>query len=123
MRKIGLALFACVAIAFAGCASTWNDIGARGGLIGSYEGSFVVISQSGGLVMDCWVLTDSYVESEENSDGWRFIDNDGNVVHIGGDSKVVRLDDEEDLKNYIEYHMEEESVTYREKFAQVKGGK
>lgn len=119
-----IAVVFCVSVfTIAGCASWKNDIAARGGLVGSHEGDYVVISQSGGDIMDCWVLEDVFVSSEENSDGWRFQDEDGNVIFIGGDTKVIRCKNKSELASYHEYHMEFESQTYREKFGGVLAGK
>jgi hypothetical protein len=54
-----------------------------------------------------------YVQSEENSDGWRFTDPDGNVVFLGCDVKVIRIKDADDLKKWHDYHMEFENKTYQ----------
>ncbi len=107
-----LALSAC----FQGCAGCRNEIASRGGLIGSYAGDYIVLSQSGGLIMDCWKLTDVYVESIDNSDGWRFKDGNGDINFIGGDVKVIRIHDRKNMDRYHEYHMEFETLTYRDKF-------
>ncbi|MBT3298281.1 hypothetical protein HN385_05125 [archaeon] len=99
-----------------GCASTCNDIERRGGLVGTYTSDYVVISQSGGLIMDVYKLNDVYVESETGSDGWRFVDNKGYPTFIGGDTKTIRVDDlnRDVWGKYHEYHMEFESETYRD---------
>jgi len=116
MKRYLLILALCL---FAGCASWRNDIAADGGLLGTYAGNYVVISESGGVIMDVWVLKDVFVESEDDSDGWRFVDDGGNVVFIGGDVKVLRINDESSLLNYHEYHRELENLDYRTFF---KGG-
>lgn len=116
MKRLGLLFALLIILPTVGCASWWNDVSARGGLIGTYRGDYVVISQSGGEVMDCWVLRDVFIESEKESDGWRFIDNNGNVTFVGGDTKVMRVDDSTTLSKYHEYHMEFETQSYREKF-------
>lgn len=105
-----------VLVTMQGCAGCRNDIASRGGLVGSYAGDYIVISQSGGLIMDCWKLTDVYVESVSGSDGWRFKKTNGDVVFIGGDAKIVRVEDKSTMDKYHEYHMEFEDLTYREKF-------
>lgn len=102
--------------AMSGCAKWQNDVSARGGLFGSYEGDYVVINYSGGEIMDVWVLEDVYVNSEENSDGWRFSDEEGNVIFVAGDVKVIRADNREVLSKYHEYHMESETQSYCQKF-------
>lgn len=68
--------------------------------------------------MDCWILTNVYVEREKDSDGWRFLDQQGNMVFIAGDVKVIRVNDESTPAKYHEYHYELEAQTYREKFNQ-----
>jgi hypothetical protein len=97
-----------------GCAGCRNTIAAKGGLIGSYEGNYVVINYTGGVIADVWVLRDVYVQSEENSDGWRFTDPDGNVIFLGGDIKVIRIKEADDLKKWHEYHMEFEDKIYQD---------
>lgn len=72
MKKLVCVLCLLCLPLFAGCAGCQNDIAARGGLLGEYKGPYVVISQSGGEIMDCWVLQNAYVQSESGSDGWRF---------------------------------------------------
>jgi len=98
---------------FIGCASWRNDIAHKGGLFTEYRGDYVVVSESGGLIMDVWVLEDVYVESEKNSDGWRFIDTKGQPTNVGGDSKVIRIGSKAELQNYREYHIERENLPYR----------
>ena len=119
----GLALggVAALALAASGCQSCVNDIKARGGLIGSHAGDYVAISQSGGEIMDVYKLKGVYVESIQNSDGWRFTDQGDNVVSLGGDAKLIRLDDQNKKlwDKYCEYHMEFEKETYKVKY----GGK
>jgi hypothetical protein len=85
-------------------------------LIGEWSGDFIVISQSGGEIMDCWKLHDRYVQSVKESDGWRFTDNDGDLIFVGGDVKVIRCRVDGEYDQYHEYHMEFENQTYREKF-------
>jgi hypothetical protein len=99
-----------------GCAGCRNDIAARGGLLGSHEGDYVVVNYSGNVIADVWVLRDVYVQSEENSDGWRFQDVDGNVIFLGGDVKVMRMDKASELDKWHDYHSEFESQTYQQKF-------
>jgi len=102
-----------------GCAKLKNKISRDGGFFGSYPGDYVVISQSGGVIMDVYKLNNVMVQSEENSDGWLFKDQIGNVINLGGDIKVIRVTSRNtsDLwGNYEEYHMEFEEQTYREKF-------
>ena len=105
-----------------GCAGRHNEIKANGGLWGKYAGNYIVISQDGGLIMDCWILEDVFVESEEDSDGWRFTDQDDHSTHVGGGVKTIRLEDGEDSSKWHEYHMEFETQTYREKFNSVPDG-
>ena len=98
-----------------GCAKLQNQIAADGGLIGSYKGKYVIRNDSGGRIMDVWILKDAIVQSEFHGAGWLFRDNDGNPVHLGGDVKVIRVVDS-DLAcgRYHEYHAEFEKKTYQE---------
>jgi hypothetical protein len=90
---------------------------AGGGLIGSYNGDYIVRNDSGGVIMDVWVLSNTIVSSETNSDGWFFVDSNGNVVHLGGDCKVIRVKDKSLLSKYHEYHREFETVPYEKLYA------
>jgi len=83
---------------------------------GGIEGDYIVISQSGGKIMDVWKLKNAMCQSSEGSDGWLFRNSAGNPVNIGGDVKVIRMVElDADLWNsYHEYHMELESAAYRE---------
>ena len=66
------------------------------------------------------------VQSEEGSDGWLFLDQIGNPVHIGGDMKAIRVNKgnkEEIFSNYVEYHAEWDTITYQQKYYLWKAGK
>ena len=108
MKRFLLIFALCL---FAGCASFRNNIAHKGGLV-STRGDYVVISESGGVIMDVWVLEDVYVESEKNSDGWRFIDSRGNPTNVSGDIKVIRIQNKTQLKEYHEYHIEQSLIPY-----------
>ena len=97
-----------------GCASCQNEIKMSGGLVGTYPGDYIVLNQSGGDTLDVWKLRNVYVE--EHGPGWRFPDNNGNMVFIGGDVKVTRIINSTDWERYHEYHSELESQTYRQKY-------
>lgn len=113
-------LIALLCLPLTGCASFWNDIDAGKSMFGSYRGDYVVVNATGGVIADVWVLENVLVESEDGSDGWRFKDNDNNMIHLGGDSKVMRIDNKATLRLYHEYHMEFETQTYQEKFGSLK---
>lgn len=114
MKKLILLLL--VAFALAGCARTELEGDFNGTVWGvtSKRGDFIVISQSGGLIMDVWLMRDSMVKSAESSDGWLFVDGDGVPTTVSGDAKVMRVKDPALFDKYHEYHMEFESKTYRE---------
>jgi len=111
MKRFLLIVALCL---LAGCASWRNDIAHKGGLFTEYRGDYVVVSMSGGVIADVWVLEDVYVESEKSSDGWRFIDTKGQPTNVGGDAKVIRIKDKAELKNYREYHIERDLVPYQD---------
>ena len=84
------------------CAKFWNEVDSKGGKI-----------------MDVWKLKKVIVQSTDLSDGWLFKDQKGNSLFVGGDVKTIRLIGEnakEMWDSYHEYHMEFESLSYREKF-------
>ena len=112
-----LALFTVIT----GCARMKNNVAAKGGFFGSYPADYIVLSQSGGKIMDVWKLNNVIVQSATNSDGWLFLDKNNNAINIGGDVKVIRLNSRNsDLwQHYHEYHMEFESQTYREKYGKA----
>ncbi len=105
---------------FSGCASWRNSIARDGSMFTSTRGPYIVMSYSGGVITDVWVLDDAYVESESDSDGWLFIDidididndNDNRPINVGGDAKVIRIKDKRDLKNYREFHVEIDGGIY-----------
>lgn len=113
---IVLSLLFCLCISLSGCASFSNDLAAGNSIFGSYEGDYVIISESGGAIVDVWVLRDVFCESEKSSDGWRFKDDDDNMTFIGGDVKVLRMNNAADMSKYHEYHIEFETQSYQEKF-------
>ena len=120
MMRFCCVLFCCLLLSsVSGCAGCRNDIAARGGLVGTYAGNYVVVNYSGNSIADVWVLKNSYVESEKGSDGWRFTDSDGNIIFIGGDVKVMRIDKDSELERWHEYHSEFEARTYQEKTLQI----
>jgi hypothetical protein len=118
MKRFAIALLLCTVFLTSGCASLRNKWAANGSIFTETRGDYIAISQSGGEIMDCWILEEMFVESENRSDGWRFIDNDGNVIHVGGDAKVIRIGkgNRALMQKYNEYHMEFEDETYRQKF-------
>jgi len=111
MKRFLLIFALCL---FAGCASWRNDIAHKGGLFTEYRGDYVIVDRPGGIITDVWVLRDAYVESEKNSDGWRFIDNNGQPTNVGGSAKVIRIKSLEELQNYHEYHIERSLVPYHD---------
>jgi len=117
---IALLCIALFCFNFTGCASFGNDLDAGKSIFGSYRGDYVVVNATGGLIADVWVLENVLVESEDGSDGWRFKDSDNNMIHLGGDSKVMRVDSKDTLGKYHEYHMEFETKTYQELYGSLK---
>lgn len=112
MRKF--ALIAALFLTLPGCAKWEAQRAADGGFLGSYKGDYIVRNDSGGVIMDIWVLENTIVQSETDSDGWFFVDNSGNVIHLGGDAKVIRVKDKSLLSKYREYHRELDKVPYEQ---------
>lgn len=89
-----------------------NDIAKKGSLLGSTKSDYVAINYSGEKIMDVWVLSDQYVQSEGESDGWNFVDKNGDVIMLGGDVKIIRINDASTLAKYKEYHYEFDGGDY-----------
>jgi len=58
---------------------------------GASGGDWLVIDNSGGKTMRHWLLEKKIVKSSSLSDGWEFIDSQGNVIYLGGDALLVRI--------------------------------
>lgn len=118
MKKILLLAVICASIF--SCARLSDRIASKGSLIGSTKAPYIVISQSGGLIMDVYKLESAIVQSPDGSDGWLFKDQEGHPIYLGGDVKTIRLKSNRSplWDKYVEYHMEFESVTYRQKVQQ-----
>ena len=103
---------------FTGCAGACQRMDANGSIIGSTNGDWVVVKQSGGHITDVYKLENVMVQSENGSDGWLFLDHNGNPAHIGGDMKAIRCNHDKDevFSQYVEYHMEWDTCTYQEKY-------
>ena len=113
MKKlIALLLVVVMVGALFGCASWSNGVAQRGSVIGTTKANYVVVNYAGTKIMDVWVLKDAYVESESESDGWRFIDGNSNPVKIGGDAKIIRATDGATFAKYKEYHYEFDGGDY-----------
>lgn len=115
IKLLLVATLTLVPITFTGCFAGWgNQKALKGGYFSNNKGSYVVLNESGGTVMDCWILKDIYVESESNSDGLRFVDENGNGIIVQGDSKIIRINSNTDLNKYVEYHIDTDIVPYNE---------
>jgi hypothetical protein len=57
------------------------------------QGNWLVIDNSGGKTLRHWVLTDSFAESSNQSDGWQFYDDSDpeNLCYVSGDAYVMRV--------------------------------
>lgn len=98
-----------------GCfASFDNENALKGGYFSTNKGDYVVLNESGGTIMDCWILKNVYVESEAKSDGLRFVDENGNGVIIQGDAKIIRMNNNTNISKYVEYHKETDILSYEE---------
>jgi len=100
-----------------GCAGACQRIKSNGSVIGSTNGDWLVIKQSGGVMTDVYKLENVMVQSEAGSDGWLFLDQAGNPVHIGGDMKAIRItaDKEYLFSSCVEYHQETDTLSYIER--------
>jgi hypothetical protein len=97
-----------VALLSVGCAGWSNQIAHDGGIIGTYKGDYIIRNDSGGKIMDVWKLRNVYVE------GGVFQDEQGNVLTIKGDLRIMRVNNSKDWDRYHEYHTEFETKSYQE---------
>ena len=99
-------------IGTAGCAKSCDRYEANGSYFGSTKAPYIVINYSGNKIMDVFKLESAIVQSEEHSDGWLFLDQQGRPVHLGGDVKTIRMKDslinghDKLFDEYCEYHAE-----------------
>jgi hypothetical protein len=125
MKKKLLALFIIAGISsfsLTGCFAGWgNDKAVHGGYLSSDTGDYVVLNESGGQIMDCWILKDAYVKSETQSDGLTMVDMNGNGIIIQGDVKIIRDNGKLDMSKYVEYHKELDLTPYEEFFKEKRG--
>ena len=118
MKKLIVFLSIVIALIVSSCAQTCQRIAADGGVLGTYEGAWVVVKQSGGIITDVFLLDNALVKSEQGSDGWLFMDENNNPIHIGGDMKAIRCNNEKQavFSRYVEYHQDVDRCTYIEKY-------
>jgi hypothetical protein len=123
----GIMMIIIIGISFAAtsCAQFNQKVKADGGVFVTRNGAWVVEKTSGGVIMDVYILDDAIVKSEQGSDGWLFTDKNGNPVHIGGDMKAIRCNNEKTavFNQYVEFHADVDLCTYKEKFDAVRGTK
>ena len=80
LDRIVLVVVVIAVLSASGCKKTRDKWAAQGGMITSSAEDYIVVSQSGGQIMDVWKLRKAFVQSSENSDGWLFLDQTGNSV-------------------------------------------
>lgn len=56
----------------------------------SQTGNWLVVDNSGGQTLRHWILVDSYVGDNDQSDGYKFKSADG-IARVSGDSFVLRI--------------------------------
>jgi hypothetical protein len=110
-----LAIFSLLLI-MTSCAKTCNRQKANGGIIGTYTGEWIVVTYSGNQITDVWKLSNVIVQSEDHSDGWLFVDSNDNAVHVGGNTKAIRVNDKASIgwNDYREYHSEFTKLDYHQ---------
>lgn len=87
---------------------------AKGEMFGSAYGltstkaNYVIVNHSGGRIMDVWVIPHTIISSEDDSDGWIFVDQNDVPIALGGDVKIMKDKNGELFRKYHEYHIEDE---------------
>lgn len=127
MRKKVLALSILGLIAsfsLTGCGAGWQNTKAtHGGYFTNNKGDYIVLNESGGQIMDCWILDDTYVKQNTDTDGFSLVDKNGNGILVQGDSKIIRINKKTDMSKYVEYHKEKDLISYEEFYKIHKGEK
>jgi len=115
-KKIGLIMVTGVmCFSLTGCFASWENRNAlKGGYFTTNKADYVILNESGGTIMDCWILKNVYVESESQSDGLRFVDQNNNGIIVVGDAKIIRINNNTDTSKYIEYHKEIDIASYED---------
>ena len=113
-RVLGLVLIMVILLStMTGCFASWdNQRNLTGGILSNSKSDYIVLNESCGTIMDCWILKNTFVQSEDQSDGFRFTDNLGRGVIVQGDAVVMRLNSATDVSMYIEYHIGTDLVPY-----------
>jgi hypothetical protein len=103
-------------VLLSGCARQCNRVTANGSVFGAVTGDWIVVTYSGNHITDVWRLKNVMVQSEEHSDGWLFVDDNGNAVHVGGNTKAIRVNDKASTSwdKYVDYHSEFTNQTYKQ---------
>lgn len=101
-KILGLLVVGALSLGLVGCGSLENKLAS--GSIFETKGNYVVINYSGGKVFDVWTLENAYVQNSSNSDGYEFVDDNGNFVTVSGDVLVIRCNDDKEFSKYEEFH-------------------
>lgn len=110
-----LGILGVMAFSLTGCMAGWgNEKAVNGGYFTSDKGDYVVLNESGGQIMDCWILYDSYVKQNDSTDGFSLVDKNGNGILVQGDSKIIRMNNRIDELKYMEYHKEKDLMSYED---------
>ena len=105
MRKkiLGLLLAGAVSLGLFGCSGVLeNNLASKSA--DERKIKSVVINYSGGKIVDVWTLENAYVQNSSNSDGYEFVDDNGNFITVSGDVLVIRCNDDKEFSKYEEFH-------------------
>lgn len=117
MKKRIIAGMLLIGLCFSltGCFAGWgNRKATKGGYFTDNKGTYVIEKFSGGVIMDVYIVKDTFVDEIKNSDGFTFIDTDGKGVTIQGDAEAFRINDQSELKDYVVYHKSTDLIPYEE---------
>ncbi|MCX0356158.1 hypothetical protein LI064_16740 [Clostridium perfringens] len=105
MKKkiLGLLVVGVLSLGLVGCGGSLENKLASGSIFKT-KGNYVVINYSGGKIFDVWTLENAYVQNSSNSDGYEFVDDNGNFVTVSGDVLVIRCNDNMEFNKYKEFH-------------------
>lgn len=77
---------------------------------GFSQSDYLVYTHSGGKIIQYWILRDKFVNTETGSDGYFFIDKNGSLVRVGGNTTVQEIKGLNTEQVIVKYNLKEAFV-------------